>query len=369
MARVGKIGVNDPCWCDSGKKYKKCHLNRGFETPIPLGALARQTIVESNIEHCLHPGASPSTCDKIVSAHTIQRSRVLERIIDSTNHVQAFHSEQTDYSVREPKVLSVGWKKASTFTGFCSAHDNLTFRPLETVEFSGSQEQCFLIGYRALCYEIHQKSRMLKSQPMFLGLIDRGLPIELQIRMQEMGGAQQAGLLKGRADLMLLKRIMDKQLLEGAYPGWQRVVIKFRGPLCFASTGAVSPNRDFFGSQLQVLHDPDAVIQELLFGIVATDDGGAAVFLCRTEDAAPKAFIESLIKQGSDALGNLIAQFAFAYTENTFFSKSWWESLSNFDRDHLSSLAWMSNAYYDKFSYSHSRHIVPWEITSVEIND
>ncbi|MCL4354701.1 SEC-C metal-binding domain-containing protein, partial [Patescibacteria group bacterium] len=23
-----KLGRNDPCWCGSGKKYKKCHLNR-----------------------------------------------------------------------------------------------------------------------------------------------------------------------------------------------------------------------------------------------------------------------------------------------------------------------------------------------------
>ena len=22
----GKIGRNDPCWCGSGKKYKKCHF-------------------------------------------------------------------------------------------------------------------------------------------------------------------------------------------------------------------------------------------------------------------------------------------------------------------------------------------------------
>ncbi len=22
----GRIGRNDPCWCGSGKKYKKCHL-------------------------------------------------------------------------------------------------------------------------------------------------------------------------------------------------------------------------------------------------------------------------------------------------------------------------------------------------------
>ena len=23
-----RVGRNDPCWCGSGKKYKKCHLNQ-----------------------------------------------------------------------------------------------------------------------------------------------------------------------------------------------------------------------------------------------------------------------------------------------------------------------------------------------------
>jgi preprotein translocase subunit SecA len=25
VAERDKIGRNDPCWCGSGKKYKKCH--------------------------------------------------------------------------------------------------------------------------------------------------------------------------------------------------------------------------------------------------------------------------------------------------------------------------------------------------------
>jgi hypothetical protein len=25
-----KLGRNDPCWCGSGKKYKKCHLEKGL---------------------------------------------------------------------------------------------------------------------------------------------------------------------------------------------------------------------------------------------------------------------------------------------------------------------------------------------------
>ena len=27
--RRGKLDRNDPCWCGSGKKYKRCHLNKG----------------------------------------------------------------------------------------------------------------------------------------------------------------------------------------------------------------------------------------------------------------------------------------------------------------------------------------------------
>ncbi|MDX8519001.1 SEC-C metal-binding domain-containing protein [Mesorhizobium dulcispinae] len=25
------LGRNDPCWCGSGQKYKKCHLNRSLQ--------------------------------------------------------------------------------------------------------------------------------------------------------------------------------------------------------------------------------------------------------------------------------------------------------------------------------------------------
>jgi hypothetical protein len=32
-----KLGRNDPCWCNSGKKYKKCHLDREKETPARRG--------------------------------------------------------------------------------------------------------------------------------------------------------------------------------------------------------------------------------------------------------------------------------------------------------------------------------------------
>jgi hypothetical protein len=325
-------------------------------------------MADARLQHCLHPLAAPGACDKVVSAHTIQRSRVLDQIVDSKNHVCTFFSQNTNFSLAGPKVLRVGWREASTFTGFCSKHDGATFRALEARDFDGSLEQCFLIGYRALCHEIHQKSRMLKSHRTFLSLVDRGAPVEAQVEMQRMGRAQEAGFLKGLEDFGRLKTIMDKQLLGSDYSGWHRTVVNFRGPLSLASTGAVSPNRDLEGNELQTLHDPDAVTQELLFGIVATESGGAAVFLCRADETIPQAFVEGLVRREPGWICSLIAQFAFVYIENTFFSKVWWDSLSDFDRQHMASLAWVANAYYEMFTYSRSRRIVPWELVSVEVN-
>jgi hypothetical protein len=79
---------------------------------------------------CLHPNAGAGVCNKVISAHSIQRSSVLERIVDSSNHALSFYPSSLDTAGRL-KIQPVGWRKASTFTGFCAKHDNLVFQPLE----------------------------------------------------------------------------------------------------------------------------------------------------------------------------------------------------------------------------------------------
>lgn len=33
---VKDISRNDPCWCGSGRKYKKCHLDRDKQKPLSI---------------------------------------------------------------------------------------------------------------------------------------------------------------------------------------------------------------------------------------------------------------------------------------------------------------------------------------------
>lgn len=359
------LGRNDPCWCGSGEKYKKCHLDREFEKPLPLRAAER--ILRDSWKHksCLHPSAGAGICDQIVSAHSVQRGRTLERIVDRTQHVHTFTPLTADEN-GGPLLQRIGWRKASTFTGFCAKHDALTFEPLEKNEFVGSPEQCFLIGYRGLCHEVFQKVSALQANKALRDILDKGMSVESQKQLQGEWDVIEAGTRAGLADFVGLKGLMDEQLLARDYSNWSHAIVSFRGDLCLASTGTLSPNVDLDGRRLQVLHDVGAHQESLPFGLVATSDGGAVVFIWRPGEAAPQLFLESLFRKGNQNLPSLLVQVLFAYVENTYFSARWWESLPVAPRDHLTALAGIANPYYTDIHYSLST-LVPWEITQVQV--
>src|SRR6266446_1618780 len=86
-----RLGRNQLCWCGSGSKYKNCHLRLESAQVVPPSAQHNVALRAWDQKECLHPEAASGGCNQIVSAHTIQRSRVLGRITDSTNHVRTFH--------------------------------------------------------------------------------------------------------------------------------------------------------------------------------------------------------------------------------------------------------------------------------------
>ncbi len=95
---IYNIGRNDPCWCGSGKKYKKCHLNRD-KLPAPnIFEVVKSQRKFLNKKYCLHPNANVNTCSGgIIKAHTIQRSGGLDKIAKN-GHVYGlgFHFDVAD---------------------------------------------------------------------------------------------------------------------------------------------------------------------------------------------------------------------------------------------------------------------------------
>lgn len=355
------IGRNDRCWCGSGKKYKKCHLGRSKERPLPSPALVAELGRHFKVKQCLHPRASSSTCGKIIAAHTIQRAGALASISDGSGHVLSFYPLGVDPGAPPHRV---GWREASTFTGFCDQHDSQTFAPLERFAFAGTSEQCFLLAYRAQCHEVYQKQGALRTYEPMRQLWDRGQPPEVQRAIQQLEAAQCAGTRQGLAEMSQFKARMDSELLQGDFSNWNHLFVVFEGPLCVASTGVPTPNRDLSGATLQTLHDPESALQPLYVGVVPCQNGGIVVLTWRPDDSAAARIARDLEERNRRDLPGAVVQFIFAHVENTYFSAVWWESLSRSVQIHVARLARMGNPYYERWTYLHEP-IVPWRVKNV----
>lgn len=81
-----KIGRNEPCYCGSGVKYKKCCIYKEDDKELlnPENFMGNYKALrkESKIKQCLYPDHS-NCSERIIGAHSIQNNKILKRI--STN--------------------------------------------------------------------------------------------------------------------------------------------------------------------------------------------------------------------------------------------------------------------------------------------
>ncbi|MCP4049845.1 MAG: SEC-C domain-containing protein, partial [bacterium] len=161
-----KLKRNDPCWCGSGKKYKKCHLNQEVTEPPSLNKLIQYSKKVFNKKVCLHPNAEKTCLKNIVRAHTVQKSGGLSHIAECGKVLQFVPSVASLYKGNTGIIPSkIGIKTASTINGFCNKHDNEIFRPIDTNEFIPCLEHAFLVGYRSLCRDLYYKQAQVNEAP------------------------------------------------------------------------------------------------------------------------------------------------------------------------------------------------------------
>jgi hypothetical protein len=83
------------------------------------------------------------------------------------------------------------------------------------------------------------------------------------------------------------------------------------------------------GTPLQNVADLSRDLEGLTFGVVSTATGGAFVFSWPSGSSICNKFVESLLSEPQEDIPNILVEFMFGYVENTYFSKAWWDSLSN----------------------------------------
>lgn len=323
-----KIGRNEPCWCQSGKKYKKCHLDRDrLPRKQPWEIAAEQRKHYSGEKYCLHPEASPTNCSgAIVKAHSLARRAALASIAEN-GHVYGPDYDFMSLVKNKGAVTfkRVGINEASTFTGFCAKHDDRTFAPIEKHTLTATAEQCFLISYRAVCRELFQK-RLHNSSVNRMRTLDQGRPRDVQEHIQYIADFHEMGTLMGLAEIQHHKEQYDEILVRAAFDEYRRLVIHFSCIPDVLSTGSFAPEYDFSGNELQRMIDPG--LEQIAVSIIPAGSVGFVTLGWQKEsDHICIPFVQSLLSIPTDRLADAVVRLVFEHIENTYLRPGWWESL------------------------------------------
>ncbi|ECN8032024.1 SEC-C domain-containing protein [Salmonella enterica subsp. enterica serovar Typhimurium] len=344
-----KLGRNDKCWCKSGLKYKKCHLDRDREMPVSKAEALKFSKSNSQRKACYAPASMHEDCDKrIVQAHTLSKSSSLKAIADSSNHVMGVVMNLPSLIKNNGRWVpeKIGINQASTFTGFCAVHDRILFSCLENEKFTGTDEQCFTLMFRSLSKEIYAKEGGRRSSD-FAKNADKGKLQAEQVYIQEFVSLHQSGLNAAITELNNLKTSLDRILLNRQFSEIESVVFTFSEPLPIAVSSILSPERDFDGTKIQDLNDLTVSAEQVCFNAFSSEGKGYVVFSWLGTSAIIRRFVRSLIKVQTDRIFNTLLYFFFTKAENTYSSPEWWDSLSDKQRENIGNMIMSGVDFFD----------------------
>lgn len=346
-----KRGRNEACWCGSNIKYKKCHLNKEKLRSPEFKEALNQNHPYFQIKKCLHPDQESCTGARI-RAHTIQRNGSLKSITDDTSHVLTFKGFGYGSVAGEP--LEVGWKKASTFYGFCSFHDSETFKPIEVETFSATKEQFFLFYYRSLCYELYNKEALiliLKHQKTFL---DSGLDIDSQIEFQLSINKNIEGFGKSLEELKAEKNIADNDFLQSNHEDYHNITIYFEGNSPLLTSGFIHTDRTVKNNKLFDMYNLNITGDTASMSLLNLEENKSAfIFTWHKRHTHALQFAKELYDLKDQEFESAITQLIFAETENSYFEKSWWENMNKAQRKLIYQLAFsLGSECYEDFDFS-----------------
>jgi SEC-C motif len=332
-----KIGRNDPCWCGSGIKYKKCHLDRESQKPVESWELFKEFRDKYSFQKCSAPKSMLKGCSgKIVKAHTIPKSTSLKSIAKN-GHVYGLSISLNNIFKHKGKLRPqlMGVNKASTFSGFCDFHDNEIFSPIEKHEFSVTAENCFLLSYRALAREYYTKSAMANLSQSRKSL-DRGKSIDRQMEIQTKAFLMDIGAQAGVRDSEHHKSLFDSCLESQSYESVRALILELDAPPPIMVSGAVSPDFDFDGNRIQDLMELERVPD--IISITSFYDGNTGRIVFSWLENSSKScvkLIESFLRKPKKELNKHAVQYIFNNFENCFISPDWWDNLKEGTKEEI----------------------------------
>ncbi|WP_305825070.1 YecA family protein [Massilia brevitalea] len=323
-----KAGRNDPCWCGSGKKHKRCHLNREKAAPFTRADLEAHRKQIGAIAKCLAKDLDDAQCSpRIVSAHTISKSGSLKQIAED-GHVMGTKVTLSALIENSGKITlsKVGINKASTFTGFCARHDKQLFAPVEDHPVTLSDQQLFLLAYRSISRELFLKEANVRTAEL-MRQADQGMEEAMQFMVQQTATGFAAGVDLALRELNFIKTKMDEILKSSAFADMHHYVVELSSIPFVLVSASTQPEFDFNGARLQSFGRADIPMSHIIFNCISYDNAGCFVFSwIKEHHEICRKFIDSLADLEKTELANALVRFSYSFAENTWASPVWWRS-------------------------------------------
>lgn len=218
---------------------------------------------------CLHFD-SGERCNRIIGAHSIQKSGQLKDIIED-NHVIHINPSLGSFIKNEGRLSAnhISWNKVSTFNGFCQNHDNQVFAPIDDRQLIPTDRQIMLYAYRSICREYffkengYELAKQYYNDPSINSYI-----IE----------PHYIGMKHGFENLKFHKHCFDQSLTSKSYSDIVYVSFMSNDIWNTQFSGVLYPDYDFLGNQLQYLGDLKIRLDLITFFTAPTNSGWAFVF-------------------------------------------------------------------------------------------
>ncbi len=316
-----KIGRNDPCPCGSGKKYKKCCLDKAdnpdYSDITKLPEIYKAARKASRFKECIHPDKE-NCSEKIIAAHSIQNNKILSRIADNGKLYMPCPKPDLTFTFQN----EYGRKEASVFTGFCGHHDKTTFQPIEDNPFTATEEQIFLYIYRAFALEYHRKQEAARMEQ----IVFANKPSVVNMPGRTIQG--KTGFDMAISDFEEEKQLFDKALMDKQYNVLTSVVWEFDGFSNFAVTAGESPTYDFNGKKIQDLLNPNIPARHIYLCVFPENNKTYAIIAWLKEyDSLFATFKEKFDSLTELEKKNYINNTIPIIAENVAIKPSSWEAM------------------------------------------
>jgi hypothetical protein len=284
---------------------------------------------ESYVKECFHNDSQCSS--QIISAHSIQNNRILNKIAENGKVLCYSKNDKEQEGDLTFTLSPVGRSKATTFTGFCSNHDNKIFTPIELNNYQeGNEEQEFLFAYRALAQSYHARKRAIRLVQALKNKVGNSNPV-IDIYLE----ASQCTLSQLERDKNSFNLALDNKKFD--IVGTR--VMKFQQEYHVAVSSAFTMKNDINGKTINDYSNLNIDLKHLYLTIFPQD---GKTFILFSYLKKYKKYLSSTIDYISKStvydrkiiISNLIA----IHIENLALSPIRWDLMSESDKENFQKL-------------------------------